>query len=87
MPGAPKHRNQTMKMMKEPVQPESVLYRILQQIAQEIAKSLPQSRSTMDRTGLQSGGSETDGFPDKIGRTGSGRESPPSPPTDPDVAD
>jgi hypothetical protein len=68
MPENPKRRNQTIKMKNGPVQPESVLYLILQEIAKEIAKSLPESRSTMDRTRLQSGGNESDGFPDKIGR-------------------
>ncbi len=67
MPETPKRGNQPIKMKNGPVQPESVLYRILQLIAQEIAKSLPESGSTMDRADFQSGGSECDGFPNKIG--------------------
>lgn len=55
MPGIPKRGNQPIKVVKGPVQPESVLYRILQRIAQEIIKSLKESRGTNEGTGRQSG--------------------------------
>jgi hypothetical protein len=56
MPETPNSRKQSMKVTMGPVQPESVLYRILQWITREIIKSLEESRGITNEAGRQSRG-------------------------------